>query len=301
MITTITLNPAIDVHIGIADFRTGRENLAETVTRDVGGKGINISRALHENGVANTPVVLIGRENGGDFVHGLHAVGLDCKIIECDGRIRENITIHPSHGDETRLSFKGFCVDGDVLTEVERLVDTDGIVTFTGSLPSGVTSDAAQAFLMRLNDAGAKIVIDSKSVTLDMLRRVKPWLIKPNAEECEAYFGVMSEERLYSVAYELHKDGIANVMISLGSDGAILASEGKVYRARVPKIDTVSTIGAGDSAIAGFIACDGTACERLRLALAYGSAACLREGTNPPLADDIKRIYNEVTVCEASL
>ena len=154
---------------------------------------------------------------------------------------------------------------------------------------------------MRLNDAGAKIVIDSKSVTLDMLRRVKPWLIKPNAEECEAYFGVMSEERLYSVAYELHKDGIANVMISLGSDGAILASEGKVYRARVPKIDTVSTIGAGDSAIAGFIACDGTACERLRLALAYGSAACLREGTNPPLADDIKRIYNEVTVCEASL
>lgn len=298
MITTLTLNPAFDVHVGITVFRTGRENLAETVTRDVGGKGINISRALTENGISNIPFILVGKENGADFVGGLHSAGLDCRILECTGRIRENITIHPTDGEETRLSFKGFSCSPTILQKIEPLINTDGIVTFTGSLPGGIQASDAEEFLIRLCEKGTKVVIDSKSISLEMLRRIKPWLIKPNAEECEAYFGKMTEQQLYRTAADLHAEGIANVMISLGSDGAVLAAEGKVYRAHVAKIEPLSTIGAGDSAIAGFIAADTVPEESLRRAVSYGTAACLREGTNPPLAADIERIYRTVTVEE---
>ncbi|MBQ7922653.1 MAG: 1-phosphofructokinase family hexose kinase [Clostridia bacterium] len=301
MITTLTLSPAFDIHVGITAFHTGRENLAETAARDVGGKGINISRALTENGIPNTPVVLVGKENGTDFVNGLRTVGLDCRILECEGRIRENITVHPAEGEETRLSFKGFSCSPDVLESVESLIGTGGIVTFTGSLPGGITPEAAENFLKRLCSKGVRVVIDSKSISLATLRRIRPWLIKPNAEECEAYFGKMTEQQLYRTAAELHAEGIANVMISLGPDGAILAAEGKLFRARVPKMEIRSTIGAGDSAIAGFIAMDTPPEESLRRAVAYGSAACLREGTNPPLAGDIERIYRTVTVEEIRL
>ncbi|MBQ8249153.1 MAG: 1-phosphofructokinase family hexose kinase [Clostridia bacterium] len=296
-ITTLTLNPAYDVHVNIDTFTIHRENTADSVSRDIGGKGINISRALNENKIANTAILILGNDNSGDFKSGVKKEGLDCKIIECDGRIRENITVHPSDGKETRLSFKGFSCDASLLCDVEKLIPDGGIVTFTGSLPEGITAEDAEVFLVRLKERGVKLVIDSKSVTLEMLRRIKPWLIKPNSEEIEAYFGgKMSEDELYKKALELGNDGIENVMISLGGDGAILANGGEIYRAYVPKIDVRSTIGAGDSSIAGFICADGDSETRLKTAVSYGSAACLREGTNPPLGADIEKIYSNVRI-----
>ena len=299
MITTLTLSPAYDVHVSMEEFHMERENLAQSVSRDVRGKGVNIARALLANGVENRPVVLVGSENAADFCRGLAAVGLACETIECPGRIRENITIHPAKGAETRLSFKGFTCDASVLRQVEACIGESDIVTFTGSLPGGISPEAAEGFLLRMRETGKRVVIDSKSVTLAMLRRIRPWLIKPNEEEIQAYFGgAMNEERLQEIAMELHEEGIENVMISLGGEGAILAAEGKLFRARVPKVEVRSTIGAGDSAIAGFIACEGSPVDRLRRAVAFGSAACLREGTNHPLPEDICEIGKCVTVEE---
>ena len=88
-------------------------------------------------------------------------------------------------------------------------------------------------------------------------------------------------------------------MISLGGDGAILASDGKLWRAKNPKIDAISTIGAGDSSIAGFITAfsrNASKADCLREAVTYGTAACLTEGTNPPRPDDIREIHEKVTV-----
>ena len=296
-ITTLTLNPAFDIHVSLRSFPLGKESHADSVTRDIGGKGINISRALTANGIENIALVVLGKENSGDFIQGMEQVGLTYRELLWEGRIRENITIHPEIEPETRLSFKGFECNGSLLQTAEELIDADGIVTFTGSVPAGISEEEIETFLMNLKAKGAKLVIDSKSVPLEMLKRIKPWLIKPNAEEIEAYCGkAQSEEELCKVAMELHQGGIANAMISLGGDGAILAADGALYRAQVPAIHAVSTVGAGDSAIAGFLGCGNTPEERLRHAVAYGSAACLREGTNPPLAKDIAEIFEQVSI-----
>lgn len=293
-IVTLTLSPAFDVHCGTKSFMAERENLMDSLQRGIGGKGINISRALTENGTKNLALVVVGDENGDDFLRGMDVCGLtERKVITVKGRIRENITVHPEVGAETRISFKGFTAEPTLFESVSRLTeaDQDTVVTFTGSLPGGIGGDAAEAFLDCITRTGARLVIDSKSVTLDMLIRLKPWLIKPNSEELSVYFGELDENGVVEAAKRLHADGIGNALISLGEKGAVLACDEGVFMAKPPHIEAVSTIGAGDSMIAGFIAAAKEPAEvRLRTAIAYGTAACLTEGTNPPKPSKIKEI-----------
>lgn len=302
-IITLTLNPAYDVHVKIGRFLAGHENLAESVSRDIGGKGVNISRALVRNPkrlhAEHRSLVVLGEENSDDFTKNLRSEKISFDEIRVRGRIRENITIHPDEGDETRLSFKGFTAPAGFLRKVLEKLDVKrgDIVTFTGSVPGGVGAEETDAFLSELKKLGVRLVIDSKSVSADSLIKLKPWLIKPNAEELSGF--AKDGEAPETTARRLSADGIENVMISLGGDGALLASDGELYRSKNPKIDAVSTIGAGDSSIAGFISAftRGESPEnRLREATAFGTAACLTEGTNPPRAEDVERIYEKVIV-----
>lgn len=137
---TITLSPAYDVHASANSLVIHHENLAHVKSRDAGGKGVNISRALTYNGVENTAVVVLGRDNCADFKAALNADKMTYIVIENDGRIRENLTIHEEGENETRISFSGFSLDNNILSEVEKLLDADNdtIITFTGSVPEGV-------------------------------------------------------------------------------------------------------------------------------------------------------------------
>lgn len=302
-IYTLTLNPAYDVHAKADRLLLEHENLAEVSAREAGGKGVNLSRALTVHGIGNTAIVVLGKENGAEFRENLEAAGIQGVFLEREGRIRENLTVHCGDGTETRISFRGFSVDDRLLEEVASRMDMNGetIVTFTGSVPAGISRDGVLHFLHRLRDRGAKLVLDSKSLTLEDLFTLRPWLIKPNQEEISAYFNghveTMEEALVCAQAFVAH--GITNVMISLGSQGAILISGGKTYIATPPKIKAVSTIGAGDSSLAGFIAAataGKSAPECLQTAISYGTAACLTEGSRPPRPEDTAAIFPQVCI-----
>jgi fructose-1-phosphate kinase PfkB-like protein len=156
-------------------------------------------------------------------------------------------------------------------------------------------------FLAGLKNKGAKVVVDSRSFTLDDLIEVAPWLIKPNCEEIAAYIGkeVDSFTDCLDFAKNLLSEGIQNVMISLGEKGALLVTEEAAAVATPPKVNALSTIGAGDSTISGFIAayCDGkNAEETLKTAVSYGTAACLTTGTTPPTKENVAEIYKNVKI-----
>ena len=300
-IYTLTLNPAYDIHATTAHFLPCRENLANVTSRDAGGKGVNISRALHSGGTENTAVIVLGKENGGEFKESLASFGLNCLYFEKEGRIRENLTLHCETTGETRISFAGFAVDERILDEVEGAMEVDGdtFVTYTGRTPAGIPGESVKAFLKRLQAKGAKVVIDSKSFTLEDLFALRPWLIKPNQEEIAEYFGceIRNLEEAAEKAKLLHEKGIANAMISLGGDGALLACKEGVFTVHAPKIRPVSTIGAGDSSIAGFLAAAAegkSAADCLKTAVAYGTAACLTAGTLPPRREDIHSILSRL-------
>lgn len=300
-IYTITLNPAYDVHAFTEQFAPFHENLAHVTSREAGGKGVNLSRALRNGGTENTAVIVLGKDNCGEFKAELEAAGLATLLLEKPGRIRENLTLHCAKQPETRISFSGFAVDDSILNEVSALlqVDQDTIITFTGRVASGMSMDKVKAFLKDLQAQGAKIVLDSKSFSMEDIIEIAPWLIKPNQEEISEYLGcpVNTVEEAIAKACIFAERGIANVMISMGEQGALLLHNGSCYVATPPAIKAISTIGAGDSSLAGFIAAaskgeNADAC--LRNAVAYGTAACLSAGSLPPTADQIAAIYPKI-------
>ena len=301
-IYTITLNPAYDIHASTRSLSLGHENLAEITSRDAGGKGVNISRALTYNGVENTALVVLGDENCTDFENSLVADNITYIGIKKLGRIRENLTVHTESG-ETRISFRGFTLDNSVIKEIssEIRADSETIVTFTGSVPKGVDMTDIKLFLTSLKEKGAKIVIDSRSFTLSDLIEIKPWLIKSNSEEISEYSGneISEFSDCLKIAKSLNREGIENVMISLGGKGALLVTKNIVATATPPRVNVISTIGAGDSTVAGFIAAfsDGSIPEEcLRLAVSYGTAACLLEGTTPPTPKAVAQIYQNTVI-----
>ncbi len=307
-IITLTLNPAFDMHCRIRNFVPGHENLADITAVEAGGKGVNISRALVKCGVENTALVVLGTENGDAFGRALAADGISYTAIEVPGRIRENITLHPDDAPETRISFRGFTADKSLLAQVEALLDaqieTDTVLTFTGSLPMGIAVADARSFLCRMQAKGAKIVIDSRSFTLKDIAVVHPWLIKPNEEEISMYtsMAVTDLRSAAAAAMQLQQSCAEYVMISLGGAGAVLAAADGCWAAQAPRIDVKSTIGAGDSAIGGFIAAAKEGCtssQLLKRAVCYGSAACMTEGTRPPRRADVEMLMAQVSVYSA--
>lgn len=306
-IITLTLNPAIDVHCYADDFVPFSENLFDVTSADAGGKGINISRALNVANVKNTAIVAVGDDNGDAFLKKLDDERISYKKITLSGRIRENVTLHTKNNPETRISFSGFSSDNSIIDKCEKILDKEdlreSIITVTGRLPDGVDIEYVKGFIKRLKKQGAKIVIDSRSFTKEDIIDTGAWLIKPNEEEIKMYTDIPVDgiESAAKASRKIKEQGIENVMISLGGAGAVLSSYDGTYYAKAPKIDVVSTIGAGDSMVAGFIAAikkGKSYKEALRSAISYGSAACCVEGTQAPKQEDIKRIYNEVFVEE---
>ena len=302
-IYTLTLNPAYDVHAFAKSLKLNCENLAQIESREAGGKGVNISRALCNGQIPSTAIVVLGKDNGDEFKKAIS--GMDCLLLEREGRIRENLTFHHEGGSETRISFSGFAVDDGILCEVLDKIEAeeDTIVTFTGRIPSGVSKDSAKKFLKDLQSRGVRIVLDSKSFTIEDIFEIKPWLIKPNQEEISEYLGceIKTLSEVIERAAVFTEHGITNTMVTLGERGAALLTEDRVYTATCPAITAISTIGAGDSTIAGFLAgayVGEGADSCLKTAVSYGTAACLTGGTLPPEKEDIKKIYAQVGVRE---
>ena len=306
LIRTITLNPCFDLHYTVPDFAEGKENLVSGVSVEAGGKGVNTSRALVANGVENLAYVVVGDENGDAFISQMQKYGVPCRFFKVGGRLRENITIHPEKGRETRILLKDFSVPRATFEELAAAIlaeDTANmLVSFSGRLPNGIEKDDVKSFIKKLIKNGAKVAVDSASLTPDDLREIRPWFIKPNEQEIEAFIGETPKNvrDAADIAEKLVKEGVSEtVMITLGGDGAAFSDGVNKYILKVPKLESpASTIGAGDSTIAGLFAGVASGLDivcALRLAVSYGTAACLTEGTRPPRPEDVKAVFAKAT------
>ncbi len=299
MICTLTLNPAIDVHASVGELRIGRENHVRITSRCAGGKGINVSRALCAYGIESRAVCVIGTDGADEFSKLISASGLKPYYLKVGGRIRENLTVRTDSGLETRISQSGSLSSEGVLDELALAVRDAEYVILAGSLPEDIDKARLKDILKEQRDLGARLVIDSRSIEYSELKELSPWLIKPNLEELSSYFDreISTRDEAISCAESMYALGIENVMVSLGKDGAVLVCKEGIFTECAPNIDVISTIGAGDSAIAGFVTASKlglTKREALRYAVAFGSAACMEKGTNPPTRVNINRLIAEI-------
>ena len=238
-VITLTLNPAFDIHCKGNCLIAGGENFAEITVKNTGGKGLNISRGLTVFGVENIAYMLLGEENGDEFENSVKREGIEAICYRLGGRIRENIT-HRSESAETRLSFSGFSVGKSDFSAVEKqilaLCQKGDVVTLTGSLPKGVGADTALALAEKIRGAGARLVIDCRSLTMNEVIAAKPYLIKPNLLEISDMTGkdIKAPAEAAAEAIRLDESGVENAMISLGGEGAVLACSDGVYYAKAP-------------------------------------------------------------------
>ena len=303
-IITVTPNPALDVHLECVNFSRGEYNKACLISRDSGGKGINLSRALAANSIDSDCLMLLGKEGADEFVLPLYNIGMHPECVFTSGRVRENLNIHHSGGD-TVIATSGPIPTAEEIAELEKLVlsraDSESFVCFAGSIAGGSDKDAFLSMLIKLKERGCRLVIDSKSVSTEELLFLKPYLIKPNEEEAELLTGMRPRDSADAlrIASAIRDSGIENVMLTMGSAGSVLAADDGEYIATSPSVKVRSTVGAGDSSIAGFLAAKLRGLDNasaLKLAMAYGAAACMSEGSLPPLPEHVALLHYQVAI-----
>jgi 1-phosphofructokinase len=296
MIVTLTPNPSLDRALHLERLAPGEVNRAAATHLHPGGKGINVSRALAAHDIASRAVLPSGGPDGAQVVALLAAQGVDARPVPVAGDTRSNITLTESSGATTKINAPGPALDAEevaaLLGAVEAEVAAGAVaVVAAGSLPAGVDDD----FFTRVADLGARhgvpVVLDTSGAPFAAaVRHGGLALVKPNDEELAELAGheLVTVGDVLAAASAVRAAGTAAVLISLGPHGALLVAEGGSWWAGGPALVPVSTVGAGDSTLAGYLSGAGDPPERLRRAVAWGRAAVLLPGSAVPRPSDVR-------------
>lgn len=259
-VVTITLNAAYDLVGRLNRIQLGEVNTVETLGLFPAGKGINVAKVLKDLGVDVAVGGFLGKDNSADFEQMFNQHGLEDKFHHVDGKTRINVKITETEADVTDLNFLGYQISPQVwqqfVTDSLAYCLNYDIVAVCGSLPRGVSPELFADWLNQLHQAGVKVVLDSSNAALTAGLKAKPWLVKPNHRELEAWVGhpLNRLEEIIAAAQQLKAKGIENVIISMGAKGSLWINNEGVLKAEPAKCENVvSTVGAGDSMVAGLI------------------------------------------------
>ncbi|MGE4421585.1 MAG: 1-phosphofructokinase [Pseudodesulfovibrio sp.] len=303
-IVTVTMNPAIDLACTVPGFAAGAVNRVAEYQSDAAGKGVNIAGLLRKFGLLVTVTGFLGTENARIFEKRFSDLGVADEFVRVPGETRIGIKVlDPESRSTTDINFPGLTPDAGHmarLTEtVARLSREAAVVVVAGSLPVGVAPEEVGRLIDVIKAQGAKAVVDTSGPALASAVRAAPWLIKPNDDELAELVGrPMGElDDLVAEARRMNAEGIATVAVSLGSRGAVFVEDGQALLSRPPKVEAVSTVGAGDAMIGGLVA--GMALglpleERARRATALAAATVMQAG--PAIKD-----LNAAKVLEARI
>lgn len=306
MILTVTLNAAIDKRYVVEDFKIGEVNRVKECVYTPGGKGLNVSKPAS---IAGAKVVATGFVGGhaGNYIEGeLKPFGIESAFYHMQEESRSCINIWDTvQKKQTEFLEPGFTVSEEdfegFVEKFKSLVKDADVVAMSGSVPKGLDGRAYQRLVKIVKEAGKKVILDTSGKLLTAGIEAKPTMIKPNIDEIRMLTGSSCDDlnEIMEAAEQIHKEGVEVVAVSLGGDGAIVVSSEGVYRAIVPKIDAVNTVGCGDSMIAGFALgfAEGLSiADTLKKASAISAAAALREETGFFVVEDMETIYPKVEI-----
>lgn len=310
MILTLTANPSHDRTVVLGGIlERGAVIRAEAVSSQAGGKGVNIARASVSAGLP--AVAVLPADDDDPFVIELLAAGIDCRPIPHDGTLRTNITITEPDGTTTKLNSPGPSLSPSVLRQLgdalsRRTAGADWTV-LAGSLPPGVAPEWYAELVVMLRESGGRIAVDTSDAPLQALVAAlpasAPHLMKPNGAELASFTGDDPERLEHDplaaakAARTLVESGVETVLATLGAQGAVLVTADAAWHATPPPTTVVSTVGAGDSSLFGYLLAEirqQRPEQRLALAVAYGSAAAGLPGTTIPRPDQVSA--DQVTV-----
>ena len=293
MIYTVTLNPALDyvVHLR-SGLLMGETNRSTGEEHYFGGKGINVSVVLKRMGTPTRALGFVAGYTGEAIVSGIAAEGLEDDMIRLRyGSSRINVKIKSE--EETEINANGPEISSAELEQLMIRLDQIGegdVLVLAGSIPKSLPADVYSQMLHRVEGKGVLTVVDASGEVLKQTVSLHPFLVKPNLAELGGLFECAPEkdEEIIGYARELQTMGARNVLVSMGSKGALLIPEGEgcgVIKIGVPVKERVNTVGSGDSMVAGFLT-GYLKTGDLKDALILGSAAASATAMSPGLAEE---------------
>lgn len=308
MIVTFTANPSLDRTVALpGPLERGEVQRAVSVSQESGGKGVNVSRALVASGLESV-AVLPGADSD-PVLAGLRESGVPFVSLPINEPLRTNVALTEPGGVTTKINEPGPVLDEDQQDALIKLLleSSRGAswVVLAGSLPPGFPADfyskAAQRLRSSADGAAPRIAVDSSGQPLAAALTGGaagiPDLLKPNAEElaelaAAAGFAPATADELEAdpaaaaaAGAAVVRSGVGAVLATLGSKGAVLVTADGAWLATHPPVAAVSTVGAGDSALAGYLLAHGQGAapaDCLRQAVAHGAAAASLPGSTVP-------------------
>lgn len=302
MIVTVTMNPAIDKTVEIDSLLPGGLNRIQRVEYDAGGKGINVSKTIHELGGESIATGFLGGNAGKTIESVLNDRNIKNDFLWVEGETRTNTKVFEANGAVTELNEPGPVITKEqieeLLKKLEGYAGEETLFILAGSIPNGVDKNVYADIIRLAHEKGAKVLLDADGELFRKALPAGPDIIKPNRVELEEYAGIdyrASDEELLKLAKGLMDTGIETVAVSMGKSGAMIVRP--EYEVRCPSLSVKahSTVGAGDAMVAALAyswdqKLDDE--ETVRLCMATSAGAVTTIGTKPPtraLVDELRK------------
>lgn len=301
MILTVCCNPCIDSYLYVDKLTPKSLNRISDTYSCIGGKGINVAKAINALGVKALASGLMGDEHDDLFSRELNALGIRSDFTLFPGKTRTNYKVNDKDGSITELNEKSLIDSkyGDELIRNLKSLSKDcDFIVLSGSLPSGFDDKYYEKVVKNII---LPFAIDAEKGKILPTLSYHPEIIKPNIHELEDIIGKKLDtiEEIKSGCLELIKMGAKRVLASMGGDGAMLVDEKEAFFAQSPKVEVLSTVGAGDTMLSAAvveIAKGSNNASILKSAVAAGTAAVMSKGTNALNIDDYNSLLPQIKI-----
>lgn len=306
MIITVTMNPAIDKTVEIESLKPGGLNRITRVEYDAGGKGINVSKTIHELGGVSIATGFLGGNNGKTIENVLNEKGIQNDFIWVEGETRTNTKVFEKNGEVTELNEPGPEIGEEKVAQLIRKLESyageDTLFVFSGSIPKGVEKSIYAELTRKLHEKGSTILLDADGELFRLAVEEGPDIIKPNRVELEGYAGIdyrASAEELVRITRGLLEKGIKTAAVSMGQSGALFVLPGYEVKCPALTVKAHSTVGAGDAMVAALAYSWDQKLgqeETVRLCIAASAGAVTTIGTKPPARGLVEELKGQVII-----
>jgi len=303
-IISVTFSPCIDKTTSVQDFIPEKKLRCAPPVYEAGGGGINVSRALSKLGGTSTAIYPSGGSTGTLIDRLLAKDKVHAKVVHAVNETRENfIVVEEASGNQYRFGIPGTPLAEhewkELISNLEEENEVDYIVA-SGSLPQGVPLDVYGRIAAIAKNKKARFIVDTSGEALKYAINEGVFLVKPNLNELGTLTGkpVASAAQIIDAAKQIISEkNCYAVVVSMGSAGAVFVSDQYAEKILVPKVDVKSTVGAGDSMVAGivlYLSLGKDLYEAVQYGLACGTAATMNPGSELCRKADADSLFRQI-------
>ena len=307
MITCICMNPSFDKTDEVDQIQLGQVNRIRDTRVDLGGKGINVAVVAKRLGLDVKCIGVMGEEGSVDLSARMDREGLEHRFLKVPGRVRTNMKVYSRDGQGvTEFNEPGARMNQENLEDFLKMAQEETkdseMIVLTGSLPPGCPEGTYCELMNAIG--GKKCILDSEGKELELgVKGAHPFLIKPNLKELETTLGIelRTMRAIRDAALLFIRLGVEHAIVSMGAMGAMYVSEDRTLFAPALRVETKSTVGAGDAMIGGILLGyqkEGSMAKAFRYGIAAGAASVMTAGTQLIVREDFENLLDQVKIQE---